>query len=525
MNSSTTPVREFKHLFGRDDLFKKLSRVVRQSSIHIRGERRFGKTSILRCLEQNLKNKGTVVLYIDWKSIDVQSDRGFHAEILLVLMKEVIQNGFIEEIKFGDKEYKKEDFYFENSLEIRNVLLENDDAVLKKKFREILHELIVFEIQVICLFDEYEFLFRNILDNQSSFYLIRSYTEHALDSGKPALSYIVAGNTMVSDFMDSIGSPELNTIAMTLYVGSLEKDGFKKLCSRLFDCDQEAQWIEEFYNDVGGVAFFAKAFNISGYNYKKDSIEKFRHEIVAHLASIHGNLKRSERGLIDKWIGKRISVSTRPLLNDLIDRGILVIDDKNVLRHGIGMFELYYNNQKNNDEDRNDEINELRDDIRDKIHRINEKVERVFGEDEMFFVIGNEDVKLLDTLRKKIYSRDTLENFASAVYKVLFERTKLKRAGYRKNKSTLAALDKYTNLERDGLIGLEYLRELRNINSHLQSNYTRRTDLTEDDMKLFFEVESLQVPSVKEYLSIQRKSLEVLCEILRNIESGIKKPK
>lgn len=514
MSSSSAPVRRLEDLYGRSQVLDKLSKRITRTSLQLLAERRMGKTSVLNCLLIQLRqHEDVIVMLIDWKSVYELTDSGFLTELLVKLIEQVLSNKLENTIQVGDIIISSPDV---NT--IRAKLIKQNYTDLSLAFNQLAHRINSLDIQLIYLFDEYEFLFLNVLDRQSCFYIIRSLTEKTLGDNRPALTYLISGNTKWSQFADTIGSPELNTIgAGFVYLGGIDQDAFSNLCLRLFNITKTPDWFEKLYREVGGLPFFAKLFANSGYNFVPDDIALFKVDIEPHLNSIYMNLSRDERALLSKYCNHRIKQKDRPRFIELINRGIIYLENDTV-RFKIKLFEDYFN-QKESDllsgrNHSNEHLTNYRNRIRDEIKLINDIVKKRYSYSESFFSVSDEDPKLIDTLGTPVYNYDGLQSFASACYKIMRERTKV-------GKERMGALNKFTDINRNEIRDLDYVIELRNITQHYQGNYDERSDLTEAMLMDFFSVETwYTVP--EEYYMIQEKCLEVLVNTLNKIRSRIK---
>lgn len=407
-----------KRLFGRtpvlNELFIKLSK---GSNLQLYGERRSGKTSVIKCLlEKHKDDDKRLYIYINSKECFQRGTVATYSFIILKIIERIdkeIANGIL-----GVKGHESSHQFLDHLLNLDLFYVVN---IFKKLVNRVASDL---KKGIVLLIDEYEYLFTQSLSNTNDFFHIRTLTEEPKnDDGIKSLTYLISGSTKWNDLGSKIGSPELNNQgAGYIYVGPLDFKDFQVFWSYYTSTDLEIfQKCDYVYQLSGGLPFYAKLLGeqlLSNINGQIDYSVTFPHLKITFEA-----LKQDEKDLVDKvFRSEYLSIKSSSTLQDLHNRGIIHYKDSIARCNGL-LVEKYLQENPLNTLKGGSVLEELRSDIISITFQITEN-SKLLNKQEPIFELTAEDSYNFDGLSKACIDLDTLQNFTSKLYKLFIERTK-----------------------------------------------------------------------------------------------------
>lgn len=507
-------------LYGRNTpngLLDKLSgHIERFNNIQVVGERRFGKTSVLKCIETRLKNeKKFIPVFIDLKEYSfIKGNANVYRFILSRCVQELSLCGFLDdEITLKGILFKKyinwEDF-FEQIIQIADYRM-ND---ILKEFYSFFSE--YYNKTFTLLIDEYEHLFLYSFDDPKGFFLFRNIGQAQIEGNIAALSFVIAG-TMTWDKLCTItGSAELNTLSTEIiYVDPLKIESFKKWYEEKLipNFPQDITTDQNLYDLSGGVPFYAMLIVESINSNKPVSFNM----LYPHFEEVYRNLDQKETILLKKIVKKESFDTNNFLTQLLINKGLIRSDLKKVYIKS-SLFEEYLSSKINLKSYSQDEeqslLYEIVSSISRKMSSINETCEN--KNKKLIFKPVNQDPFLQNDLQIKCIDSDDIKRFASSVYLTVFEKTK-------DNNKSLILLPKNFRLPHDFVKTIDSLRHF--FGGHLKDTFSIKPgQLSKADL-LKKILNSPNNPVETDYVLIQKFVLTSFIKYLNDIEKYVKDKK
>jgi len=415
-------------LFGRNGkgqlLEQLLNTIKRGTNAQLQGERRSGKTSTLKCLENMMlaNNTNIIPVFLDFKEESyIKGNANVYRYILaktIALLTEKgtlkgnlnIRDNNIECTQYWDKVYN-------NLEEISDISIQE---VLKDFFIQTSNNN---KISFVILIDEYEWLFLHTFDNDGGFYPLRTLSQTPSNNNIKPFTFIISGAKSWEKFGKDIGSPELNSIgAGTLSVSPLYIEDFTEMWEYYL---KKAEIVEEstildiqkMFEYSGGIPFYAKVIAESVLN--NDNINF--NILLPHFESVYNNLDQQElnviKGIID---GKNIASNV--IVNKLLDRGIL--NFSTIYNINGTLFKNYIIQKitKQYIDTRQLELSDMVKKMQKDIREINENSNN--KKREYIFTPTNEYAIYCQNAETICLENDVFQNFANALYRILFEHTK-----------------------------------------------------------------------------------------------------
>lgn len=418
-------------LFGRKDLLNQLSSLANNgNSVSIIGLRRFGKTSLLRCVETLLRNNSSskaYPLFFDFKevgSIIKGTDNVYKYMISMFVAKLFSDGYFKEETTFRKVSIKATDSWediYEGLKDINSVKIQSvfEDIILF--FSEYIDKTILF------LFDEYEWLFRFSFDHPVGFMKLRNLSSKP-NNGIIPFSFWIAGANPWDYLCTLTGSGELNVIdAPPIYISYIDNESFKLMweselkntenCSALLKDS-----IELAFQASGGIPFYGK---LIGSHIRTSSIEINFSLFKSHFQELYESLQSEEKTILNELARLPRNYKITKYLLELIEKGLIIKKGSNyelkssffrdfiksitVPSQNTGVFLL-------------PESHRLADSISMLIMNVNNTHKNKKGT--YIFEPVVDDAALMKDLRTPCYSLELFADFASSLYKIVFERTK-----------------------------------------------------------------------------------------------------
>ena len=429
-------ITDVNKLYGRKRQIDILTSCAkRRGNAGIIGARRFGKTCLLKSLENHLRLIGgscAYPIYFDVKTqTGIKKDTpGVYRSMAALLASKMCSDGLLQE---GDFKISRR-----CSLDVSDDQL--DMLVQMKDWKpEYQKEALFFLADkvaesgkyVLLLLDEIDYLLLEALESPSDFSRIRgAATEKSCN-----LKFWVAGTSTWSSICTTIGSPELNCGLENVSLPPLTKDNFEEMwkqeCSLFDDEEQRNKFLsigETIYRHTGGIPYYAKF--VGSHMINNGTIEIPDYQIIRdYLAEIVNNrftsdVERSVLFLLSS--GEKTFEDTIPDgVSGLLSKGLIKVDG-NVYTIGIGYLLDYLTARKqdaaitNVKEIEEKELHSLVDQISRLRHNIN-----IAYRGQKPFTASTEDNAEFNILKIVCHDEATIDAFSGSIYKLYYEGSRL----------------------------------------------------------------------------------------------------
>lgn len=504
-------------LFGREEIMTQLLHLANNKyCVSITGLRRFGKTSVLRCVETSLReniDSKVYPIFFDFKevgSIITGTDNVFRYMISCFVARLFNDGNFSETLIFKGISIK-------SSAEWEDVFeqLENVSAV---RIQGVFEEIILFfseylEKTILFLFDEYEWLFRFSFDKPVGFMKLRNFSSKIMSNGISPFSFWISGSISWEYLCTLTGSGELNVIdAPPMYLGPISELSFiqmwEKEISELDVCTDETKNAVDFaYQASGGIPFYGKMI---GSYISSQKINPDYNLLKPYFVELVSSLQNEEKFILYEIAKLPRNYKNSKYLLELIDKGLLIKKGKNY-EVRIGFLRDFIRATiaiENLTEYITPESEILADKITVLISNINETHSN--KRNTYIFEPVNDEAALIKDLRTPCYSLETFSDFASSLYKILFERTK-------DNNNTKAKLPTIYKRNNQFIEIVDIMRHSLG-GGHLMGTFSQRPNqLAKADM-LFILMGTKNEPSTsEEFYALQIATLNMFEAELTNL--------
>lgn len=527
METGFNPHREITNpvnLFGRDQLLKQLTILANnRSSVSIVGLRRFGKTSLLKCLETVLKNDieaKVFPIYFDFKEVGsiVRGTDNVYRYMISKLSEQLyLENVFESTTSFKRKEITPSDDWTEvylNLMDVNPVRIQGLFEEIVCFFSQILGKTILF------LIDEYEHLFRFSFTQPEGFMKLRNLSSKRINEDIIPFNFFVCGAITWEHLCTITGSGELNCIDHTCYVTPIDFDSYKSMwkyeSNLLKNCSEELRSADLVtYQKVGGVPFYGKI--IGNYWNIKSSIPHY-FVLQSYFHEVLNSLTVEQRRILNELVSGPKKIIKSNLLIDLVEKGLLNFNKSEYsirieflieyLRADCGFLNGYNGTP----------LTELLvDEIAKLIITINNTNKSKKGK--YVFDPVNDEHALIKDLRSPCTSAAMFSDFANSLYKIVFERTKANVNGVD------SVLNNLPSPYKRGHQFVDIVDILRHSlgGGHLMDKFTLRKNQMTKEKMLTILVNSRNEPnSSEEYLALQIATLKMFEKELRNINTIVR---
>lgn len=430
--SSKTVINNPSELFGRETILNQLISLANNgNSVAIIGPRRFGKSSVLRCVETSLKTDSkskAYPVYFDFKEVGSTikgTDNVYRYMISCFVASLNIDNLFNENIEIKKVQINSScdwEDVFESLNNVNTVRIQGLFEELVSFFSELIGKAILF------LIDEYEWLFRFSFDEPVGFMKLRNFSSKQLSNGISPFSFWIAGATPWDYLCSITGSPELNVIdAPVIHISNIDYDSFCKMwqfeLSKLNTFPESLDKSRDIaFQASGGVPFYSKL--LGSHLLTSDKPLSFI-LLKPHFQELYDSLQSEEKLIITEISRIPRNFKSSKYLLELIDKGMIYRNGKNY-EISSSFLKDFINSSFVDDIDRQNneqsECHKLTDEIESLIMTINKSFHNKKGK--YIFEPVVDDSALLKDLRTPCYSIEKFSDFASSLYKIIFERTK-----------------------------------------------------------------------------------------------------
>lgn len=320
-------------LFGRNakgqELDTLVSMIENGQICLLLGERRHGKTSMLKCAEALLSERSPhiVPVYLDFTAAPIRNSnydvyRYILAQSVSALWKKKKVQGPVE--LAGRGAIPSGDGWLSIYENLASQAEGREVGLQEALTRFILEAPQKYGIGFAYLFDEYEHLFKNSLNDPAGFYLFRGISQMPSEENPKPMAYVVAGHKGWEDLCSETGSAELNNLPVVpLRLRPLDYEHFAQMWEHLLNGAEAVpaslKDTQHIYDLAGGIPFYGKF--IGGTLLLKNDItyQDLRSNFLRQL----DNLSESDVSLLKNVLSDEFSQYEKHSLIDLINRGLL----------------------------------------------------------------------------------------------------------------------------------------------------------------------------------------------------------
>ncbi len=421
-------ITDASKLFGRKELIEKLLMLSnRHDNVAIIGTRRFGKTCLLKCIETALQqdDKSTSYpIYFDFKqvgSIIKGTDNVYKYMISILVEKLFIDKHFAQEETIKNVKIVPSDDWtdiYEQLSNISSVKTQGLFTEIVVFFADFLDKTILF------LIDEYEYLFKYSFDTPVGFMNMRTLSSR---KEKP-FAFWIAGAVNWDYLCTVTGSGELNVINQTTTLIPIDKDAFSKMweqeISKIADIElkQLLQTNLEFaHAKSGGVPFYGK--HIGSFIIREKQIPDYS-ILKSFFHEIESSQHLEEKKILNDIAKLPQNIKTSRYLTELIDKGLVKQNGKK-FEISIGFYRDFLLASLNDTDRLKLNLSESHT-IKDNITRLIESINNTYKNKKKLYIFDlvNDSASLEKDLATPCSTKEQFADFASALYKIYFERTK-----------------------------------------------------------------------------------------------------
>lgn len=425
-------ISDVANLYGRKRQIEILiSCAKRKENAGIIGARRFGKTCLLKAMENHINSNKDFCAYPVY--FDVKTQTGIkkntpevYRSLAALLASKMCIDGLLPE---GDFKISRRCKLYVSS-DILDMLIQ-----MKEWKSEYQKEAIFFLADkvaetgkyVLLLIDEIDYLLLEALESPSDFARIRG----AATDKSCKMKFWIAGTSTWSAICTDVGSPELNCGLQNVTLYSLDKDESSNMwndeCMLIVDAHLRNKLInlkDIVIEKTGGVPYFEKFIGSCFLNKSVESMPDYT-IIRDYLSEIVNSrfMSKSERNVLTALCeGPKPFEDIPDGVNALMSKGLL---SKNGDCYDISMGYLkdYIIACGNNKElDTPDEIAQMEIDVLvEQIGRLRDTVNKSYYPELTPFIASTEDVSDFRTLKIPCYNESTMDAFSGALYKLYYE--------------------------------------------------------------------------------------------------------
>lgn len=424
-------ITDTSELFGRSKEMEFLiGYAKRRSCVQIIGPRRFGKTSLLKCVESHfnkLVGGDIYPLYIDFTEVasDVVGTANVYRYLISLVVSKISMDKFFEEpVQFRSVNIKPSDFW-EDTYELLK-------DVSSSRLQEILKEVVTFFSDLIdktflFLFDEYEYLFKYGFDQPTGFTTLRNFSSKLNGKGKNPFVFFIAGGMTWEKLCSITKSGELNVIDQIIRVTPIQKEDFIKLWNHeLSFIEKPSEELKDGFDFAfkasGGVPFYGKTI---GNNWVLNNVKPSFTILQSHFNEILNSFELEQKDVLNNLIKSPFALRETENVLELKANGI-IIKKGSLYEHSITFLKEFllsiYTQPSKKASDLPISYG-LTDQITDYIYNINSTCFNK-GKDFIFDVL-NEDESLYRDLRTSVENRNQAVQFSNSLYRIIYEKTKI----------------------------------------------------------------------------------------------------
>jgi hypothetical protein len=418
-------------LYGRESLVRKLSVLAKRcENTSIIGARRFGKTSLLKSMVNYIRSNDEIKvypIYLDFKTEDIKGTDAAYRYMISIFVTILFSDGvFTKEESFGSVSLIPSDEWTEINEQIQ--------ALSGARLQSCLKRIIVFfagylEKTILFIIDEYEYLFKYVLDTPASFMKLRELSTNTIDDDLRPFVFWISGALSWDHLCSVIGSGECNPISATEFVEPIGKADFMSMWND--ECELiEEERLRKFVSAIadyaweksGGVPFYGKL--IGAYVLRNESRPDFSICSPFFKEMLQKTLNVAEINIL-KQLAKGVNVPQNSLgFSTLLDNGLINVDKSKTSLSIKFLKDYLIADMADNSvgKEKKTEHEELVLDIGQLIENIN-KTQKNKGRN-YIFKPTIDSVSTYKDLTGPCYSSDLFAEFSCALYRIYFEWTK-----------------------------------------------------------------------------------------------------
>ena len=405
-------ITDVNKLYGRKRQIDILTSCAkRKGNAGIIGARRFGKTCLLKSLENYLRFSDESCAYPVY--FDVKTQTGIkkdspavYRSMAALLASKMCDDGLLQEGDFKISRRCTLDVS-DDKLDMLVQMKDWNPEYQKEALFFLADKVAESGKYVLLLLDEIDYLLLEALESPSDFSRIRgAATEKSCN-----LKFWVAGTSTWSSICTTIGSPELNCGLENVSLPPLTKDDFEEMwkqeCSLFDDEEQRGKFLsigETIYRHTGGIPYYAKF--VGSHMINNGTIEIPDYQIIRdYLAEIVNNrftsdVERSVLFLLSS--GEKTFEDTIPDgVSGLLSKGLIKVDG-NVYSIGIGYLLDYLTARKQDTSVSDDAIDiekKERDSLVDEIARLRDCANNSYATNKPF-IATTKDTSYFNVMKK-----------------------------------------------------------------------------------------------------------------------------
>lgn len=420
-----------KYLYGRDILLKKLTIIAKRcENASIIGSRRFGKTCLLKSFISRVRDNGDInvyPLYLNFKTEDIRGTDAAYRYMISSLVVSLYNDSIFTEAEcFGTTKITPSDEWTEIDEQLQAISSVRLQTCLRKIiafFAELLEKTILFII------DEYEHLFKYVLDSPASFMKLRDLSTSIINGELRPFIFWISGSLNWEDLCSSIGSGECNPISATEFVIPINKDDFNKMWNdecELIDNTEIRDRIKvecDFaFEKSGGVPFYGKL--IGSHLLRNSNRPDYTICVPVFKEMINKTMTIAEINILNELSKGKTSIPSSLAYSSLIDKGIIVKNKKKIELPIMFLKEYLIASMADSNPTAMGKMAHeiLVDEISQIIENINKTQEN--KRRKYIFKPTVDSVSTYKDLTGPCYSSDLFADFSCAIYRVYFEWTK-----------------------------------------------------------------------------------------------------
>lgn len=522
---SSRTVTNPDELFGRELLLDQLTAHVKRNNIvQVIGLRRYGKTSLLKCLELRIKQElidRVIPFYIDFKEEGaiVKGTPNVYRYLISRVCQQLTKDGILgSELNVKNVNIKPCDNWEDCYDNLENV----KDVRLQGLFKEIICWFSEYSgCTFYFLFDEYEHLFRFVFDTPQGFMAMRSLSSQTLNNGLAPFGFIISGTLTFENLCTLTGSGELNVISDTMYVPPIDYKSFVKMWN--YECQRDntipkdfLSEVEFYYSASGGVPFYGKLLGeswlISGKRPDYLKLKSYFEEVLNGLSTE------------EKQVLKQLNLNPKELTpsiyrDELLRKGLIGYENKDLCISS-KFFREFLSAKKpvqvyDKERDNAEEISKKVDIISNLIVKVNNTCSNKGKE--YIFSPSNDDTDLFLIIRKPCPTLDAFSDFANSMYKIVFERTKGKPNPNKGKKESLWNLPDEFRKNNQFINAVDIMRHSLG-GAHLMDHFEQRPGkMAKGDMLLLLTGSKNEPHSLEDFISLQLATLKMFEKELQTL--------
>lgn len=415
------------------------------TNTQVLGERRSGKTSLIKCCINKLSKEipSLIQVYLNYRE---HSDIKGRAEAIKYLLANVhaaaVRQGMLppgqtlklKGLSFGNTNFPEE--IYEQLRSIKHSY--QIDGLLREYILQYVSGL---GAGVVLYLDEYEHMLLNTFEAEAgAFFFLRdlsSVPKRNEAGGFKPLTIIIAGATIWDKLCGNIGSPELNNIAAVSYVHPIDIGSFRSMWEHCLSHSSEDVVrrienspisVEDAYALTGGWPFYGKIVGQQLSVGHSDTDDLYQ-GLYQHFNVIWSRLTETEQQVTKSGV---VATAQPSLVKNLMRLGLLEEDEDGTVKPMGGLWRRFVAEVSLREPTSVSKGTELLGPQRERMQLLCEEIQELVYEinrdshlstKQYVFILTNQYHEILRDLKKLAITEDGFSQFARALYKLVFEST------------------------------------------------------------------------------------------------------